>query len=624
MKAISTFFAIVLTINTVSNAQPTKLYEILEFRKAIRNETRTGYGEPGCKYWQNYSDYSLEAYIDTSKNILNGKGSITYHNNSLVTLKDLHIRLYQDLYKIGSARNFPSAVKDIHDGTYIDSLSINGKQYILLNKPANHMIANRSCTDLYIILSDSIVSGSSCVIELSWNFIIPSSQWPRRLGRYSDDFFLAQWYPQIAVFDDILGWDELCHYGLQEFYNDFNNYNVTIKVPDGYIVWATGECDNLAEVLDESTFNNLKLAGNSDTNVTIMNSGAHKTDQFKENIWHFTAEHVPDFAFAAATNYVWEGTSVTVDQKTGRKVLVDIVYPSESNLPLNTLQAARDAILWTSESFPGIPYPYSHATSFFNDLGNDVSMEFPMITNDNIYLNPGEHKATVVHELFHNYMPFFMGFNETIFGWMDEGWVTFLENKFTGDGFSYFESGIAGYSEIAGSIYDRPLFTASMDNGINNRHYLSYFKPAFNLMLLEELIGEVAFANATQDFMKTWNGKHPAPYDFFNTFNKYAGMDIIWFWKACYFDYGFADLSIKSADRNTVTIERKGSIPVSINLEIIYDDNSKESIYKNLSIWETGRTEYLVKLRSNKAIRKITLGDRLTPDIDLTNNTFQY
>jgi len=286
------------------------------------------------------------------------------------------------------------------------------------------------------------------------------------------------------------------------------------------------------------------------------------------------------------------------------------------------LQAAKDAIIWASESFPGIPYPYSHATSFFNDLANDVSMEFPMMTNDNIYPNPGEHKATVIHELFHGYMPFFMGFNETLFGWMDEGWVTFLENRFSGDGFSSFESGIAGYPQIAGSIYDRPLFTASIDNGILNQHYLSYFKPAFNLMLLEELIGEKAFRSATKDFMETWNGKNPTPYDFFYTFNKHAGKDISWFWKACYFEYGYADLIIKSVDSKRVIIERKGSIPVSIKLEITYQDDSKESIYRNLSIWETGSTEYPVELNSNKTVRKITLGDRLTPDIDITNNTY--
>jgi len=618
-----TFLAFFLFFSSVSNAQNIKLYELPEFQKAIKNETRTRNGEPGSKYWQNYSDYKLEIFIDTSKNILIGKGSITYHNNSPVTLKDLHIRLYQDIYKQGSARNFPSSVEDIHNGTYIDSLTINGKQYILFDKPANQSIINRFLTDLSVQLSDSLVSGGSCVIELAWSFMIPSSQWTRRMGRYSDDFFIGQWYPQIAVFDDIRGWDVIPYFGLQEFYNDYNNYEVTIKVPEGYMVWATGDCNNLPDVLDKSIINNLNLAKKSDSNVTILNSESRSTNSFIGNIWRFKAEQVPDFAFVAATNYLWEGTSVIVDKKTGKRVFVDIVYPKESNLPLKTLQIAKDAILWTSESFPGIPYPYSHATSFFNELQNDVSMEYPMIANDMIYKDPLLHMAVVAHELFHNYMPFYVGFNETIFGWMDEGWVVFLENKFKGDGYSDFKSHITGYPFIAGSIYDRPLFSSTMDESIFNRSFLSYTKPAINLMLLEELIGEEAFKKATVDFINIWKGKHPTPYDFFNVFKKHASDDINWFLKACYFEYGYADLGIKSVEKKKIIIEKIGNIPVSIKLEITYDDNSTESIYKNLSIWKSGITEYLVNLKTNKAIKKITLGDILIPDIDVSNNVYQ-
>ena len=612
-----------LFFSCFSNAQNIKLYELPEFQKAIKNETRTGSGEPGSKYWQNYSDYILETSMDISKNILKGKGSITYHNNSPVTLKVLHIRLYQDIYKQGSARNFPSSVEDIHNGTYIDSVNINGKQYILFDKPANQSIINKFLTDLSVQLSDSLVSGGSCVIELAWSFMIPSSQWTRRMGRYSDDFFIGQWYPQIAVCDDIIGWNIIPYFGLQEFYNDFNNYDVTIKVPDGYMVWATGECDNLQDLLDKSIINNLNLAKKSNSNVTILNSESHITNSFKGNIWHFKAEQVPDFAFAAATNYLWEGTSIIVDQKTGRRVFIDIVYPKESYFPSKTLQVAKDAILWTSESFPGIPYPYSHATSFFNELQNDVSMEYPMIANDMIDPDTVIHMGTVAHELFHNYMPFYMGFNETIFGWMDEGWVVFLENKFTGDGYSYFESGITSYPFIAGSIYDRPLFSSTMDESIFNRRFLSYTKPAINLILLEELIGEEAFKKATVDFINTWKGKHPTPYDFFNVFKKHAGEQINWFLKACYFEYGYADLGIRSVDKNKIIIERLGNIPVPIKLEITYDDNSMEKKYINLSIWKTGTTEYLVSLETNKTIKKIILGDSSIPDIDMKNNIYQ-
>jgi hypothetical protein len=123
--------------------------------------------------------------------------------------------------------------------------------------------------------------------------------------------------------------------------------------------------------------------------------------------------------------------------------------------------------------------------------------------------------------------------------------------------------------------------------------------------------------------MTEWNGKHPSPYDFFYTFGRFANEDLNWFWKACYFDYGYADLGIKSVDKNKIIIERKGNIPVSIRLEITYDDNSQEKIYRNLIIWKKGITEYPVKLKTKKAVKKIVLGDKLTPDIDNSNNVYQ-
>ncbi|MFN2396759.1 MAG: M1 family metallopeptidase [Bacteroidales bacterium] len=621
MKAIFTILAIALISNV--KAQNIKLYEIPEFQKAIKNETRTGNGVPGSKYWQNSADYTLEVFIDTSTNILNGRGTILYHNNSPDTLKDFYIRLYQDFYKAGSVRNHPLLAEDIHSGTYIDSLLINDKPYIHFNKPTNQSSVRRVNTNLYIRLSDEVFPGTYCVIKVAWSFPIPASAWPRRFGRYSDDFFIAQWYPQVAVYDDILGWDDIPHYGLQEFYNDFNNYDVTIKVPDGYIVWATGECENLQNVLDQSVINNLNKARESDSVVTIINSESYENDIFRENTWHYTAEHVPDFAFAAATNYIWYGTSVIVDQLTGRRALIDVAYPEESSFPPVSLQVAKDAILWTSVSFPDIPYPFSHATSFFHDLRNGVSMEFPMIANDMIYSDVRPHKAVLAHELFHNYFPFYVGLNETIFGWMDEGWVTFLEHKFTGDGFSLLEKGLLVYPNIAGSIYDRPLFSSTMDESTFNREILSYIKPAVNLMLLEELMGEEAFLKATKDFINTWNGKHPTPYDFFYIFKKHAEDDISWFLKACYFEYGYADLGIESVNGNKITIAKKGNIPVSIKLEIIFDDNTTEKIYKNPGIWKTGATEFIVNLETKKIIKKIILGDSLTPDIDMSNNIYQ-
>lgn len=625
MKTLTVFFFFVLVSCQFLFAQESGLFEFQEFQKAVNNQTRTRTGEPGTRYWQNSSDYKLEAFIDESKNILSGKGSIIYHNNSPAVLKEIHFRLYQDLYKRGTARVIPVPEADLTDGTYIESLKINGIVYMLDNNPVDNNKANLFCTDLCIHLEDSIPARESGLIELEWNFPIPLSLSKlRRMGRYDDNFFIGLWYPQVAVYDDIRGWDDTPHLGLKEFYNDFSNFDVTVHAPDGYIVWATGDCDNLNSVLDEKIIEKLDFARNHDSIVAIIAPEDHRRNIIKGNVWHFNAEHVPDFAFAVAKEYLWKGTSVIAEKRSERRVLVDIVYPDDSEQYTNTLDIAGNAILWASTEFPGIPFPYNHATSFFNGMPTGVSMEFPMIANDATRSDHNLHTAIVVHELFHNYMPFYMGFNETLFGWMDEGWAEFLESRFRGDNYSIYEQrDLEDYVNAAGTLSDSPVITASAELSFASFAFMYLVKPCISLMLLEELMGEEAFIKATKEFMMVWNGKHPTPYDFFNTFNRFTGGNIDWFWKACYFEYGYADLGIKYVGRNRIIIERKGNIPVPVRLEITRDDNSQEKIYRNLDIWKTGITEYPVKLRKGKNIQKIILGDKFTPDADNSDNFYQ-
>ena len=625
MKATRLFILLILVTPGFASAQQARLFEFREFQKAVINGTRSENGDPGTRYWMNSSDYKLEARIDVSENTLTGKGSIVYHNNSPTALKDIHLRLYQDLFKKGTARLIPVLAEDITDGTFIESLKINGISYINDNKPVIDEQVTRFCTDLGILLIDSIPSGGSCIIELEWEFSPPAFPSAiKRMGRYGDNFFLGLWYPQVSVYDDVSGWDDTPHLGSKEFYNDFSNYDVTIHVPDGYLVWATGVCDNRESVLDEKIIEKLNYARSHDSIVPIIAPDDYLRNIIKGNTWHFRAEHVPDFAFAMAKDYLWKGTSIIADKKSGRRVLVDIVYPVDSTRYSKTLVVARNALLWTSVEFPGIPFPYDHATSFYKGTLDGVSMEFPMIANDGIYPEHDVHNAITVHELFHNYSPFFMGCNETRFGWMDEGWTEFLENKFTGDNFSlYQESALQEYEDIAGTLSDYPVITAEAGINFASFRFLYLERPCTALLLLEELMGEDAFKKATKEFMMKWNGKHPWPYDFFNTFSRIAGENLDWFWKACYLDYGYADLRIKSVDNNKIIIERKGSIPVPIRLEVTYDDGTQERIYRNLDIWKTGISEYPVDLESGKNIQKIILGDSLTPDADSSDNVYQ-
>jgi hypothetical protein len=625
MRPITLSVFIVLVFNQFSYCQYKSFFEFREFQKAVNNQTRSRTGEPGASYWLNSSDYKLEASVDALKNTLAGKGSIMYKNNSPAALKEMHLRLYQDMYKKGTARMEPVLPEDLTDGTYIERLKINGILYMLNNKPVDNSQVTLFCTDLCIHLVDSIPSGGSCLIELEWNFPIPSSSSDlSRMGRYDDNFFLGLWYPQIAVYDDMRGWDDTPHLGVKEFYNDFSNFDVTVHAPDGYMVWATGECDNLNSVLDEKTIKKLNFARSHDSIVPIIAPEDHKRGIIRGSVWHFTVDHVPDFAFAVAKNYMWKGTSIIADKQSGRRVLVDIVYPADSLRYSKTIAIAREAILWTSVEFPGIPFPYTHATSFFNGTPEGVSMEYPMIANDGIHSDHDVTNAIVVHEMFHNYTPFFMGFNETQFGWMDEGWAEFLETKFRGDNISLYEQlDLPDYAAKAGTLPDYPVITAEAGMSFSSFKFLYLFKPCLSLLLLQELIGEEVFTKATREFMTEWNGKHPSPYDFFNTYSRFAGGNIDWFWKACYFEYGYADLGIKSVDNNRIIIERKGSVPVPIRLEITYDDNTTEKIYRNLYIWKTGITEYPIELKTGKNIQKIILGDKLTPDADNSDNVYQ-
>ncbi len=169
-----------------------------------------------------------------------------------------------------------------------------------------------------------------------------------------------------------------------------------------------------------------------------------------------------------------------------------------------------------------------------------------MIANDMIYTYPNLTRDVVAHELLHNYMPFYMGFNETMYGWMDEGWACFLENKFNADS-SVSNSGTYNlYPYYAGRHFDQPLIYATIEAEMTFYDFHAYIKSWIKLNLLEELLGKEVFFKATRSFMTSWHGKHPTPYDFFYTFNRVSRKNLNWFWRACYFDFGYADLGIKS------------------------------------------------------------------------------
>jgi aminopeptidase N len=216
-----------------------------------------------------------------------------------------------------------------------------------------------------------------------------------------------------------------------------------------------------------------------------------------------------------------------------------------------------------------------------------------------------------------------MGFNETRYMWMDEGFTNFNEHKFTGDGISLQAADMASYPQLAGKLADYPLMFYKAEEASGFFSFMTYVKHCNNLLFLESLLGKESFLKATREFMKNWNGKHPTPYDMFYSYSRFASGDINWFWKACYFEPGYADLAIKSVEKKIIVIEKKGNMPVPVYIEVTYDDGSKEKAFASLDIWKDGLSEYQVKLKSSKNIKSVKLGNLMTPDANPSDNAFK-
>ncbi len=610
-------------------AQNTNLYLPLDIKQAYEKGTRSSNGAPGANYWQNSSDYTIKVALDPATRIVKGEETVVYSNNSPDTLKQLVIRLYPDIFKKGNNRNEIVAPEDITEGVTIQEVVLDGKSIEL---DSRRPMVRRSGTNMFVNLASAIFPSSKATIKISWSYAIPKKTHIRE-GLYGESsFFVAYWYPQIAVYDDINGWDKINYTGTQEFYNDFNNYIVDITVPNNFIVWATGVLQNPDDVLEKEYASRYKNSQTSDEIINIIKQEDLRKGKITQNkqqhTWKFKAESVPDFAFATSNKYLWDATSIIVDAQTGRRTGVGAAYNPDSKDFYEVARYGRETVDFLSRQMPGIPFPYPNIT-VFNGSGG---MEFPMMVNDGSY-GLAEAAEVTAHEIAHTYFPFYMGINERKYAWMDEGWAQFLPNdmqfKLKADAkgtYSPQSYNASVYSKFAGNQMDMPMMVPSVLLEGSSYGFASYFRPGVAYAMLENLLGEELFKKALHEYMRRWNGKHPMPYDFFYTFNEVANEDLAWFWKPWFFEQGYPDLGIKpnasAAQKGNLVIERKGDIPVPIHLKITYSDNSESTIQETASIWKDGAREYVIILAPDKTVKQVQLGNQQIPDADMSNNVY--
>lgn len=617
------FFLFIISFFTAGNlfSQNTNLYMPVDIKQAYLDRTRNYNGTPGENYWVNKSKYKINVTIDPATKKLTGEETATYFNNSPDNINKIVLRLYPDIYKKGNERDFPISPNAVNDGVEIGKIFINGKE-------TNQLNIQRNGTNLTVFLEEKLLPENKIDVTINWSFIIPEIS-QVRMGAYGPTtYFVALWYPQIAVYDDIAGWNTFAYTGQQEFYNDANDYEVEITMPKEFIVWATGVLINAEEVLNEEYFEKYNEAHETEEVINIITKKDRQKKQITKNetnIWKFKARYVPDFAFAVSDTYLWDLTSVEVDETIGRRVLAGAAYNENAEDFYEVAAITRDAVKFLSTDLPGIPYPYPTATIF---NGGGSGMEFPMLINDPEKSTRSETVGVTVHELVHQYLPFYTGVNETKYAWMDEGWARMLQfeiqKKIEPSSNRRIET-VLDYSNTSGREYEVPPMVLSSSLKGNSYRPMAYTRPAMAYQELRNYLGDEKFKSALQEYINRWHGKHPIPYDFFFTFNEIAGEDLSWFWNPWFFEFGYPDLGIKEVVKENeniiVVVEKIGNIPVPVLIKLHYLNGEEKIIEESIGIWKSS-SEIKINLGNETHVERIQLGGIEIPDVNSSNNYY--
>jgi len=614
-------FILGLGLVTLPAAAQTTLFFPRNLQKAYTAGTRSWDGKPGPKYWQNRANYVIKASLEPKTRRLSGEETITYFNNSPDTLKQIRFKLQHDRYKKGGLRYNDVTPSDVDDGVNIEALTYNGQPVEPKDRPAANTFMNVQLTN------KPLSPRATATLTVRWSYTLPAGEdASRECVCDSTTFFIPYWYPQIAVYDDLNGWASAPYSGLQEFYHEFGNYDVTFTWPAGYQMWATGEWQNAEAILLPAVLKRWETAHTSAEVLSIFSENDLKNSQvFRKktpNAFRFIANDVPDFALAGSNHFNWDATSVVVDDRTGRRTFVSAVYNTASTDYKEVARIAADGIRLMSTWLPGYPFPYP-AETVFN--GND-GMEYPMMCN-NTSTAPNSPMTLTIHEVSHTYFPFMMGINEQDYAWMDEGWAAFFDYMLSDSLSKHTQGRVRDYSSIAGSENDVPPMVRSRNLTTAYRN-ASYQRPQQVYFTLLDLLGYEKFHRTMTEYMDRWKGKHPAPFDFFMTWNNASGENLDWFWKPWFFEWGYPDLAIQGIKQNETTnrpdvvVERLGQLPVPVIIMVEYEDGTKETLHETAAVWKDGQKQVRVSGAAGKKIKTARLGAKTVPDVDQKNNVW--
>ncbi|MBL7742023.1 MAG: M1 family metallopeptidase [Chitinophagaceae bacterium] len=615
-------FSVIITFFCLQ-AGSQELFMPRDIQQAFKKGTRSPDGRPGKNYWQNYGRYTIIITAMPPDRTVKGSETITYINNSPDTLRNINIKLFLNIHKPGAPRNGGASTDYLTSGVSVDNFSINSQK---TNWPPGQF------TNQQVHLSRPLMPKDSIQLAFDWHYEI-SLKSGREGMIDSTTYFLAYFYPRVAVYDDYNGWDRMNFMDSHEFYSDFNDYNVTIIVPKNYIVWGTGTLQKPESVLQPVFADRFKASLASDKVIRIITkedlTAGNITARNPLNAWQFTSSNIPDVAFGISDHYVWDGSSVVVDDATGRRASAQAAYNDTAADYHYVSGYARHSLNWFSHKWPGIPYPYEKTTIF----QGYADMEYPMMANNSTFPDTAFSRFVAEHEIAHTYMPFYMGINETRYGFMDEGWATALELLIGYDDigkqraetiFKRFR--VQGWTNSNASEMQIPIITpgdAMTGAGFGNN---IYGKAAVAYLAMKDLLGDELFRKCLHEYMIRWNGKHPLPWDFFNTFNNASGKNLDWFWNNWFFSTHYNDMAIgdvkKSSAGYTISIKNMGGFFYPMDVVLKYADGTTETKHLTPAVWEKNAKQIAVPVTTRKKIETVQLEGGIFMDADAGNNRF--
>ncbi len=587
------------------------------------NAYRAASGEPGPLYWQQRADYRIAVTLDTTTRRVSGTVGITYTNNSPDTLRFVWMQLDQNLYRPGSKGGalFPPdsrwGVRGFNGGYDLAQVAVNG---VAVAPRVNDTMMRLD------LPSPLAPRGAQATITMSFAFNVPEHG-SDRMGRDGNLYEIAQWYPRMAVYDDVRGWNTDPYLGQGEFYLEYGDIEYAVTAPAGYTIAGSGVLQNAGEVLSGTQRERLAQAARSSDQVAIITRvEARATPTAGTKTWRFRAERVRDVAWAGAPDFQWDATS-------WNGILCQAYFQPERTK--GAWDRGAEMTQWSIRTYSELfhPYPYPQATSVAGPVGG---MEYPMFVMVHYGDNgdPNSVFGTIDHEHGHQWFPMLVGSNERRYAWQDEGFNTYI-NAFSNErrfpGTSEYAGSLADWKQVVAADIESPLMTAPDQIDPAALGAIGYRKPAVTLLTLRNhVLGAEAFDHAFREYTRRWAFKHPTPGDFFRTVENVAGADLSWFWRSWWYTTDKLDLAITGVETRgegearTVHLEvaRKTGVIFPPAVRVKYEDGTSEDLKFPVDVWTRGASVSLSAPARGKVVGARLWPDATVPDWNAVNDTW--